>query len=154
MIKNIFLIIVIFSFLNTYAQNFNVILQVNDVNIDGEITAMSLSNNNSRDEERIRVNYYPGDLIIPDYEKLSFEKLNNDFILTFNYNTYKRNSQQIATFNIKLSKELLKQPYLIINIYDFRVKKYKRWFQHCAKGSDYFPQISFQNSGFCPRINK
>lgn len=152
MIKNIFLIIVIFSFGSSYAQNFNVILQVNDVNIDGEITAMYLSNNNSRDEERITVNYYPGDLIIPDHERSSFEKLNNDLILTFDYNTNKRNSQQIATFNIKLSKELLKKPYLMINIYDFRVRKYKRWFQHCAKDSDYFPQISFQNSEFCPRI--
>lgn len=135
-----------------YTQNFNIILQVNDVNIDGEITGMYLSNGNERNEDRIQVNYYPGDLIIPDYEKLYFEKLNENFILTFKYNTYKKNSQQITTFNINLSKKNLKEPYLIINIYDFRVRRYKKWFQHCSKNSEYFVQKTFPNSGFCLRM--
>lgn len=98
--KNLLFIIAFFLSQKMYTQNFNIILQVNDVNIDGEITGMYLSNCNERNENRIQVNYYPGDLIIPDYEKLYFEKLNENFILTFKYNTYKKKFKR-TLFNNK-----------------------------------------------------
>lgn len=81
--RNILFIIAFFFSLKMYTQNFNIILQVNDVKIDGEITGMYLSNGSERNEDRILVNYYPGDLIIPDYEKFYFEKLNENFYLDF-----------------------------------------------------------------------
>ncbi|QIG88628.1 hypothetical protein G6R40_02640 [Chryseobacterium sp. POL2] len=132
--------------LNLIAQNFNVILQVNDQNINGEITNLYLSNNNQKTDEKIYANYYPGDLIVSNYDKEKFENLDEYFTLTFTYNTFKKGIQNLKTFNIKLQKKNLEQPYLIINVYDFRNRKYKKWFQYITK-EDYLAQITFPNSG-------
>ena len=70
--KNLIITFFIFNAFNLFGQNFNVIIQVNDRNLNGEIANMYLSNNSKRNDERIAVNYYPGDLIIPEYEKLNF----------------------------------------------------------------------------------
>ncbi len=139
-------ILIFFGISNLTAQNFNVILQVNDINLNGEITNLYLSNNNQKTDEKIYVDYYPGDLIINNYNKEKFEKLNENFFLTFTHNTFKKGIQDLKTFNIKLHKKNLEQPYLIINVYDFRNHKYKKWYQYLTK-DDYIAQITFPNSG-------
>lgn len=131
---------------NLIAQNFNVIIQVNDINLNGEIANLYLSNNNQKTDEKVYANYYPGDLIINEYNQKNFEKLNENFVLTFTYYTYKNGNQESRIFNIKLHKKNLEQPYLIINVYDFRNRKYKKWFQYITK-DDYLPQVTFPNSG-------
>ena len=146
MTRIIFLTFLFFTIINVAGQNFNVILQVNDQNINGQIANIYLSNNSQKNDERISVNYYPGDLIIPDYEKLNFKNLNEKFYLNFDYYTYKKEMPEIKRFKIELTEKILKNPYLIINIYDFRNRKYKKWFQYLTK-EDYLVQLTYPNSG-------
>ena len=148
--KNLIITFFIFNAFNLFGQNFNVIIQVNDRNLNGEIANMYLSNNSKRNDERIAVNYYPGDLIIPEYEKLNFQNLNEKFYLFFDFYTYRKEETQIIKFKIELSRKILENPYLIINIYDFRNRKYKRWFQYLTK-EDYLVQLTFPNSGLWVR---
>jgi len=141
-----FLVIIIFlsGLSNLVAQNFNVILQVNDTNLFGNIGNPHITNIENN-KSKIYPNYYPGDLIIEN-----FEDINEVFYLCFDYYTYKNNRQKIKNFKVKLTKQLLENPYLIINIYDFRNRKYKRWFQYLTK-EDYLVQLTFPNSGLYVR---
>ncbi len=127
--KILFTVFCLFS-LNIFGQNYNVIIQVNDEILLGGIGDLSISNNDKKDEIRISPQYYVGDLIIPEYRKDDFDNLNERFLLSFDYYTYKNNKQEIKRFNIELTRNLLEKPYLIINIYDFRNRKYKKWFQY------------------------
>lgn len=129
---------------NLVAQNFNVILQVNDTNLFGNIGNLHIRNVENS-ETKIYPNYYPGDLIIQN-----FEDINEVFYLCFDYYTYKNKKQKIKNFKIKLSKQLLENPYLIINIYDFRNRKYRNWFQYLTE-ENYLVQLTYPNSGLYVR---
>ncbi len=78
----------------------------------------------------------------------SFINSNNftKFALHFNYNTFFKGKHEVANFYVDLTQDKLKQPYLILNIYDFRNKKYKSWYQwHTEK--DFLAELRFPNSG-------
>ena len=76
--------------------------------------------------------------------------MNEKFYLFFDFYTYRKEETQIKKFKIELSRKILENPYLIINIYDFRNRKYKRWFQYLTK-EDYLVQLTFPNSGLWVR---
>jgi len=143
--KILFTVFCLFS-LNIFGQNYNIIIQVNDEILLGGIGGLYISNNDKKDEIRIPPQYYVGDLIIPEYRKDDFDNLNERFLLSFDYYTYKNNKQEIKRFNIELTRNLLEKPYLIINIYDFRNRKYKKWFQYITD-KDYLVQFICPN---CP----
>ncbi len=93
------------------------------------------------------INYVPGDLIINDE---AWNKINSDssakIFLKFDYNTFSKNHQKIANFFVELTRWKLKQRYLILNIYDFRDKKYKQWYQwHTDK--KFLAELNFPSSG-------
>lgn len=137
--KLVFIFFYLFS-LNFFGQNYNVVIQVNDETLLGGIVALSISNNDKQDEIRIFPQYYVGDLIIPEYRKDDFDNLNEKFLLSFNYYTYKSDEQKVKRFNVELTRSILEKEYLIINIYDFRNRKYKRRFQHLTN-KDYLVQL-------------
>ena len=146
--KNIFYFFTSFVFVNfSFSQNSNVILQVNGKILNGEITNLYLQFGEGKDAKRIPANYYPGDLILNEkaLSLINSDSLNK-FQLHFDYNTYKKNSHQIASFDIELNKNIIKQPYLIIDVFDFRDENYKRWYQYITK-EKYLPQLIYPNSG-------
>ena len=101
--------------------------------------------------KRYDINYVPGDLTISDK---AWHKINLDsssrFFLKFNYSTFKKADQSIVGFHVELTKEQLMQKYLILNIYDFRDKKYKRWYQDYTD-DDFLAELYFPNHGILIR---
>lgn len=130
-----------------FSQNTNLILMVNDQLLNGEITNLYLKFENEIESKKIFVNYYPGDLI---FNQEALDLINSDktkkIYLHFDYNSFKRNDHLISNFDIELNKNMFHQPYLIINVFDFRDKKYRNWYQYLTKET-YLPQITFPNSG-------
>lgn len=143
--------LVLFS-LSLFSQNINVIIQVNERTLmDGEVSNLYIKLENNDTLYR-SINYYPGDLIL---SKELLQKINNDSIpklkLHFDYYTYKKGNQEIANFHIELNKGLLNQRYLIIDVYDFRDKKYKKWYQQYTK-ENYLVQLIYPQCGYYIRM--
>lgn len=151
--KNIFYFFTTLLFVNfSFSQNPNVILQVNGKILNGEISNLYLQFGQGKDVKRIPIDYYPGDLILNELA-LSFITSDtiNKFHLHFDYNTFKKDDHQIANFDIELNQRILKQPYLIIDVFDFRDKNYKHWYQYITK-ENYLPQLIYPNSGIYIRM--
>ena len=113
----------------TYGQESNVIIQVNDklilegfansyvrVNYDGMLRSFP-------------VDYTPGKLTLSEkiWQIISEDSIGK-FDLHFDFYTFKRQKTKIANFKAELTIGLLKSDYLIINIYDFRNRKYRKWY--------------------------
>ena len=126
-----------------YSQNVNMILEVNGKVLNGEISNLYIKYG----EEKYSVNYYPGDLILGDivWAKIQAET-QKKFSLHFDYNTFRKDNHEIASFEVEIGKETLKQPYLIVNVYDFRDKQYKKWYQYLTK-ENYLVEINCPNCG-------
>ena len=130
-----------------FSQNVNLIIQVNEKLVYAEISGIYLIVNSGNETQKMPVSYYPGDLVLDDktWSIINADTLNK-FSLQFDYSTYKRNKHQIGNFSVELTKEKLKQPYLILNIYDFRSQKYKHWYQW-QTDKDFLAELTFPNSG-------
>ncbi len=123
------------------------ILQVNGKVLNGEISGLYIKYG----EEKYHVNYYPGDLILSEivWEKIQAET-QKKFYLHFDYNTFQKDKHEFESFDVEIGKEILKQPYLIVNIYDFRDKQYKKWYQYLTK-ENYLVEINCANCGLYVR---
>ncbi|UPQ79634.1 hypothetical protein M0M57_02060 [Flavobacterium azooxidireducens] len=135
-----------------FSQNINFIIQVNDKLLQyGELANLYLIIENEKDTTKYFVNYYPGDLILSKDILAVIDSAKYDKIyLHFDYYTYRRGKQDVANFDIELSKNLFKKPYLIANVFDFRDKKYKRWYQYHTE-EKYLVQMIYPNSGLYVR---
>lgn len=139
----IFLCLAGFSF----GQNANVIIQVNNKLIkNGELAAMYLKCDSCSNVRKISIGYIPGDLML-DKEAWTMIETSNEFSLHFDYYTYSKGKQKIANFFVDLNKEILKQSYLIINIYDFRDRKYRKWYQWHTANKEFLAELEYPNSG-------
>jgi len=137
-----------------FSQNVNLIIQVNDkITEQGQVANLYIKFSNENQSERFYVDYYPGDLTLNENV---WSKINSSstakFYLHFDYYTYKKGKQHIKNFDIEIDKKLLEQPYLIMSIYDFRDKQYKRWYQWHTKES-YFVEFKYPHSGILIRKN-
>jgi hypothetical protein len=93
------------------------------------------------------VDYVPGNLKLPKELMRVLEADSSKVImLHFTYNTFKNNSHQTAHFYTPLTQTQMKQPYLILNIYDFRDKKYKKLYQK-KEGQEFVSELVYPNSG-------
>lgn len=151
--RKIFLLLINLISLNfCFSQNTNLVLMVNDQILNGEITNLYLKFENENETKKIYVNYYPGDLILNSetLELINSDKTNKIY-LHFDYNTFKKEKHLISNFDIELKKIMFQQPYLIINVFDFTDKKYRKWYQYLTN-ENYLPQIIFPNSGIYVRM--
>ncbi len=114
-----------------FAQSANLILQVNGKIIISEFSNVYLKLDLEGNSKKIDVDYLPGDLKLTE-EAWSIIKNQPDkkFFLHVDYYTYEKGKQEIANFDLELSKYLIEQKYLIADIYDFRDKSYKRRYQY------------------------
>ncbi len=128
----------------SFSQKINLIIKINEKLLNEEVTNIGIELESGK---KFVVNYYPGDLILGDEVWKIIQNENIDkFSLYFEYNTYKKGKQETANFNINLNKFLLKQPYIIVDIFDFRDKKYKHWYQWITK-ENYLVQLTYPGSG-------
>lgn len=131
-----------------YAQNVNLVIQVNGKLVEaGKISNLYIYIQNKEQTAKTQIDYYPGDLILNEkIRKIIKTDSPNKFPIYFNYNTFKKNQHSSKTFKFELNDYLLNQPYLILNIYDFQNKKYKKWYQYLTK-EDFLAELKFGNSG-------
>ncbi|WP_367754710.1 hypothetical protein [Flavobacterium sp. WC2430] len=131
-----------------FSQNVNFIIQVNDKLLNyGEIANLYLTSGKENDTKKYYLNYFPGELILNEQVLLEINlNTSKKIYLHFDYYTYKKDKQEIANFDIELNSALFKEPYLIANIFDFRDKKYRYWYQPLTK-ENYLVQLTYPNSG-------
>ena len=131
----------------TLGQKVNLMIQVNDKLIVTGLYNFCIVFDSVENRKQFTVNYIPGDLFIDEdvWSKINLDSTSRLF-LKFDYSTFTNGKQEIANFFVELTQQKLMQRYLIINIYDFRDKKYKHWYQwHTDK---YFlAELNFPGSG-------
>jgi len=128
-------------------QNVNLIIEVNEKLTYEEITNLYIEVGTDSDSKRLNVSYVPGDLLLSqDAWNIINADTSKRLSLYFTYNTFSKNRHETATFYRDLTRHDLKQPYLILNIYDFRDKKYRHWYQYLTN-NDFLAELRFPNSG-------
>lgn len=130
----------------------NLIIQINDKLILEGLQNIYITTDQA-ELKKIYVDYVPGDLILADsvYNLLSSEKIEG-FKLHFSYVTHGNRKSENANFHVGLSKNVFSLPYLILNVYDFRDRKYRNWYQHLTK-ENFLVERIFPNSGIYIRRN-
>lgn len=144
----IFTVSLIMSLLTpTLGQKVNLIIQVNDKLIVTGLYNFHIVFDSVDSKKQFSVNYIPGDLSIDEdvWSQINLDSTSRLF-LKFDYSTFTKEHQEIANFFVELTQLKLKKPYLILNIYDFRDKKYRHWYQwHTDK--NYLAELNFPGSG-------
>jgi hypothetical protein len=130
-----------------FGQRVNLIIEVNDKLILDGLSAVHLVFYSGTDTQTVAVDYIPGELTLPEETWNLIQKDTSvKFTLHFDYNTFIKNQHQIAHFYVGLSRHILEQRYVIINIFDFREKNYRRWYQwHTDK--NFLAELTYPNSG-------
>lgn len=143
----IFLFTIGFALVVTGQKKINFIIQVNEKLVVSGLTDIHLIFDSVNSVEKFSVDYIVGDLIISDelWSRIRSDSTRS-FFLKFNYNTFDKNRHKVANFFVELKAFHLQQPYILLNIYDFRNKNYRRWYQwHTDK--DFLAELNFPNSG-------
>ncbi len=131
----------------TLGQKVNLIIQVNEkLSVTG-LYNFHIAFDSVDSRKQFTVNYVPGDLTIDEdvWSKINLDSTSRLF-LKFDYSTFDRGNQEIANFFVELTQQQLKQRYLILNIYDFRDKKYKHWYQWHTHNK-FLAELNFPGSG-------
>jgi hypothetical protein len=135
-----------------FGQNLNMVIEVNERLITSEISGAYLNFENSDGtKSRNLVGYYPGELVlqVEDWEKINSESTKN-IILTFDYNTFNSNSHQIGNFGIEMQKYHFDKRYLILRVYDFRERKFKKRYG-CLTDRNFIAEFNFPQGGILIR---
>lgn len=134
-----------------FGQEANLIIQLNEKLVQGGFTNMYVTLDSAKSKQRFPVDYVPGNLRLND-KVITALKMDStqSLFLHFSYNTYKKQNQQTAHFYAKLTQMQLQQPYLILNIYDFRDRKYRNWYQR-SKEQEFVSELVYPNSGILIR---
>jgi hypothetical protein len=128
-------------------QNINLVIQVNEKLVIGELSRIFFVVGPDSNSVKLPVNYVPGKLTLTNEIWSAINSGESKKLwLYFDYTTYSKDKQNVANFYVDLSRELLNKSYLILNIYDFRDKKYKHWYQwHTDK--KFLAELAFPGSG-------
>ena len=128
-------------------QKANLIIQVNEKLIVTSLCNFHIVLDSIDSRKQFPVNYIPGDLSIDEnvWSKISQDSTTLVF-LKFDYITFDRKGQEVSKFYVQLTSQKLKHPYLILNIYDFRDKKYRRWYQWHTN-NNFLAELIFPGSG-------
>ena len=132
-------------------QNINIVIQVNEKLAISEVSHIYLVVGQDGNSVKTPVNYVPGELTLTTeiWNAINSDK-SKKISLYFDYITYSKDKQNVANFYADLTREQLQKSYLILNIYDFRDRRYKHWYQwHTDK--DFLAELTFPGSGMYVR---
>ena len=143
------LILLFFGLINYgFGQNLNMIIDVNDELLTNYIGDAYLNfENNNGIEEKILIGYHPGELILNEN---AWSKINSDetskITFSFTYFTWKKDNQERINFKMNMYKYHFEKQYLILHIYDFRERKYRRKYG-CLTDENYIYDFNFPQGG-------
>ena len=131
-----------------FGQNLNMVIDVNGRLVVSEIAGAYLNfEYNDGTKDRILVGYHPGELILKNdsWEKINSDKTKN-IVLSFDYYTWKKDNQVIANFEVEMEKSHFQKSYLILHVYDFRERKYRKKYG-CLTDAEYITELNFPQGG-------
>ena len=131
-----------------FGQNLNMVIDVNDRLVVSEIAGAYLNfEYNDGTKDRILIGYHPGELILKNdsWNKIKSYKTKK-IILSFDYYTWKRGNQEIANFEVEMEKFHFEKRYLILHVYDFRERKYRKKYG-CLTDEDYITDFNYPQGG-------
>ena len=131
-----------------FGQNLNMVIDVNGRLVVSEIANVNLYfEYNDGTKDRILVSYHPGDLILKND---SWQKINSDntekIKLSFDYYSSKKGNLESVNFEVEMEKSHFQKPYLLLHIYDFRKRKYRKKYGCLTKG-EYITELNFPECG-------
>jgi hypothetical protein len=85
----------------------------------------------------------PGELLL---DSTIWNKIGEDTTKPFWFHFYGSDKYKTIPYFVELTARKLKQSYLILNVYDFSVEKYKRWYQSLTD-KKYIVELTFDGSG-------
>ncbi len=142
------LLLIFATFQSGFGQNLNMIIEVNERLVTSEISGAYL-NFKSTDGTKSRnlVGYHPGELVLQpeDWKKINSD-LTEKITLTFDYNTFKGNGHQIGNFDIEMLKHHFDKRYLILRVYDFRERKFRKRYG-CLTDEEFVAELNFPQGG-------
>tara|TARA_R110000744_G_scaffold352745_2_gene458986 strand:+ start:890 stop:1351 length:462 start_codon:yes stop_codon:yes gene_type:complete len=141
------LLLLVGAFINGFGQNLNMVIDVNNNLLVTMVGGDLIFEDIDGKKERIPVGYHPGELLLD--EKM-WQRIKSDSIqkikLTFQYNTFKGEKQKITHFEAEMEKHHFERRYLILHIYDFREKKYRKKYG-CLTDAKYISDFNYPQGG-------
>ncbi len=108
---------------NVSSQNANLIIQVNEKLITKPLyCSLTFDSTNG---QRFNVWYMLGELML---DTLIWNKINKDSTKSFWLHFYGIDKYNTTPYFAELTARHLRKSFLILNVYDFSEKKYKRWY--------------------------
>ncbi|GAB5476197.1 MAG: hypothetical protein Mars2KO_42960 [Maribacter sp.] len=142
------LILLIGVFGTVFGQNLNMVIDVNDRLVITEIASAYLNfEYEDGTKSRIAIGYHPGELVLDNdsWEKIKSDKTKK-INLTFDYYTSKRGNQEVANFEVEMKKYHFEKRYLILHVYDFRERKYRKKYG-CLTDANYITDFNYPQGG-------
>ncbi|GEQ86127.1 hypothetical protein ULMS_16350 [Patiriisocius marinistellae] len=129
-----------------FGQNLNMVIQVNDQLVLNGAFNLHFEYK-SGIKERIQIGYEPGELKLTesDWKKISSDSTKN-IILTFNYDDFLKVKKQDSYYEIEMEKYHFDNRYLILRVYDFCERKYRRKYS-CLTDEDYIYDFNYPQGG-------
>lgn len=138
--------------INGFGQNLNMVIEVNERLVVGEIAGAYLNFENvDGTKSRNLVGYHPGELRLQkeDWEKIKAESTKK-ITLTFDYYALKGKYHHSVNFGIEMQKHHFEKSYLILRVYDFRERKFRKRYG-CLTDEKYIAELNFPQGGILIR---
>jgi hypothetical protein len=125
----------------------NLVILRNEKLVIEEISAFRFTVIKNNLVTSVSADYIPGELRLT---REDFDRLVSDSVATiqlrFDLNSFRGSRHHILNVNTDFKTGLFQQEYLILNVFDFCDKKYKKRFGYLTKG-DFISEFSFPGSG-------
>jgi hypothetical protein len=131
-----------------FGQNLNMVIEVNERLVIGEIAGAYLNFENADGtKSRNLVGYHPGELRLQkeDWNKIKAESTKK-ITLTFDYYALKGKYHNSVNFGIEMQKHHFEKSYLILRVYDFRERKFRKRYG-CLTDKKFMAELNFPQGG-------
>jgi len=135
-----------------FGQNLNMVIQVNEILVINEISSTYLNFENADGtKSRSLVGYIPGELVLQpkDWKKINSEST-KEITLTFDFYALKGKHHNIVQFGIEMQKHHFEKRYLILRVYDFSDRKFRKWYG-CLTDQNFIAELNFPQGGILIR---
>lgn len=131
-----------------FGQNLNMVIEVNDRLVTYEIAGAYL-NFEELDGSKSRnlVGYHTGELVLQpkDWKKV-YSDSTKTIALTFDFYALKGRYHNSVQFGIEMNKYHFNQSYLIVRVYDFRERKFRRRYS-CLTDKKFIVDLNYPQGG-------